>query len=281
MHFFMIIVAAIMFSLQFVFNDKFRKENGSSWNSSLKFSLYSSFAGTIVLLITNKMYIEVSVFSVITACVYSMVCIALSYASIKAFVYANLSVYSVFSMIGGMLLPFFFGILCGEEFKMIRLISCLLIVLAVILSINKGKKSKKATKYYILVFLLNGMVGVISKFHQLFSDVCVDSGSFMFLTKIITILFSLILLLLQKEHSFSVNRKSLIYSAGYSVLNSIGNLFLLIALLHLPASVQYPVVTGGVIVFSTLITLVSREKITRKEILAATVAFVSTVLMML
>ena len=76
-----------------------------------------------------------------------------------------------------------------------------------------------------------------------------------------------------------MNRKALIYSGLYSVLNSVGNLLLLIALLHLPASVQYPVITGGVIVVSTLIVIIRREIITKKELLAAGIAFVATTLM--
>ena len=51
------------------------------------------------------------------------------------------------------------------------------------------------------------------------------------------------------------------------------------ALLHIPASVQYPIVTGGTIVISTLIGLIRREKITKREILAAVVAFFATVVM--
>lgn len=221
---------------------------------------------------------EVSLFSVLTACVYSLMCIALGYVSIKAFEYANLSVYSVFSMLGGMVLPFLYGIMCGEEFKTIRVVCCVLIALSVTMSIKKGEHSKKATKYYVLVSFLNGLVGVVSKFHQSYPYLCVDSGSFMILTKITAVLFSLILLLLQKEHDFSVSRKALLYAGLYSVLNSVGNLLLLIALLNLPASVQYPVVTGGVIIVSTLIVIIRKEKITRKEILAAGVAFIATVL---
>ena len=55
----------------------------------------------------------------------------------------------------------------------------------------------------------------------------------------------------------------------YSVLKSVGNLLLLIALIYLPASVQYPVVTGGVIIISTLIVIIRKEKITKRELLAA------------
>ena len=279
MYYLFIIVAAIMFSFQFVFNNGFRIETDSSWNSALKFTLYSSIAGLIVLLVINKLHMEVSLFSVLTACVYSFVCIALGYVSIKAFEYANLSVYSVFSMIGGMVLPFLYGIMCGEEFKTIRVVCCVLIALSVTMSIKKGEHSKKATKYYVLVAFLNGLVGVISKFHQSHPYLCVDSGSFMILTKISAVLFSLILLLLHKEHDFFVSRKALLYAGLYSVLNSVGNLLLLIALLNLPASVQYPIVTGGVIIISTLIVIIRREKITQKEILAAGVAFIATVLM--
>lgn len=67
----------------------------------------------------------------------------------------------------------------------------------------------------------------------------------------------------------------------YSVVNGIGNLLLLIALLYVPASVQYPVVTGGTIVISTLISLIKRDKITKKELMAAGIAFVATCFMAL
>lgn len=278
-YYLMIIVSVCLFSTQFLLNNEYRKENGNTFNSSLKFSLYASISGFIALAIINKFHFEISLFSAAVAAVYSMVCIALIYSSIKAFTYANLSVYSVFSMIGGMLLPFVYGILCGEEFKLIRVVCCLLIAVCVTLALNKTEHSKKAVKYYIAVFILNGMVGVISKFHQSFTEICVDSGSFMMLTKIFAFVFSVILILMQKEKNFAVSKKAGLFAVLYSVVNSIGNLFLLMALLHIPASVQYPIVTGGTIVISTLIGLIRREKITKREILAAVVAFFATVFM--
>ena len=278
-YYLMIIVSVCLFSTQFLLNDEYRKENGNTLNSSLKFSLYASISGFIALAIINKFHFEISVFSALVAAVYSLVCIALAYSSIKAFTYANLSVYSVFSMIGGMLLPFVYGILCGEEFKLTRIICCLLIAVCVTLSINKTGNSKKAFKYYIAVFVLNGLVGVISKFHQSFTELCVDSGSFMMLSKIFSVVFSLIFILLQKEKNFSLSKKAGFYTVLYSVVNSVGNLLLLLALLHIPASVQYPIVTGGTIVVSTLIGIIRKEKITQREIFAAVVAFVATVFM--
>ena len=129
------------------------------------------------------------------------------------------------------------------------------------------------------VFILNGMVGVVSKFHQSKTDLCVDSASFLIYSKIIITVMSAILIAAGKQRSFKINRKAFIYSSGGAVLNSIANLMLLIALLHLPASVQYPIVTGGVIVFSFLIDLIRKADISKKEIASAAVAFISTVVM--
>ena len=60
---------------------------------------------------------------------------------------------------------------------------------------------------------------------------------------------------------------------------SAGTLFLLLAARSVPASVQYPVVSGGVIVLSALTSVVVfKDKLSIREIIAIAGAFVSTVL---
>ena len=148
-------------------------------------------------------------------------------------------------------------------------------------TVNRQEQSKKAVKHYIAVFILNGMVGVISKFHQSYTELCVDSSSFMMLTRIFTFIFCLVLLLMQRKKDFFITKKAAVYSMLYSVVNGIGHLILLIALLYVPASVHYSIVTGGTIVISTLISLIKRDKITKKELLAPGIAFVATCFMAL
>lgn len=281
MYYLMIAISAFLFSTQFLLNNEYRKESGNTWNAALKFSLYSSLFGLAALLCINKFHLEFSVFSAVVAVIYSMVTITLGYSSIKAFLYANLSVYSVFAMIGGMLLPFVYGVLCGEKLTWARIVCCILIAVSVLMSINKGENSKKAVKYYIAVFILNGMVGVISKFHQIHIDLCVDSGSFMILTKICSVTLSALLIAFQKEKNYSISIKACTYIIIYSLVNSIGNLMLLISLIYLPASVQYPICTGGTIVFSVLISALSKENITKKECIGAGIAFIATLFMTL
>ena len=86
------------------------------------------------------------------------------------------------------------------------------------------------------------------------------------------------LLLVLKEKTFGVPLKALTNCTAYSAINSIGNLMLLIALLHLPASVQYPLVTGGTMLFALLISLVRRDKVTARDVIGTALAIVSTVI---
>lgn len=281
MYYFLITAAALLFSVQFVFHNGYQKQSESSLGSSLKFSLYTSLFGLVWLLLVNGFRVEASLFSAAVALVYGFVNIGFSYSSIQAFRYANLAVYSVFSMIGGMLLPFVYGICCGETLTPVRLICCCLIGLSVAMSIDRTKQSAKAVGSYLGVFCLNGMVGVLSEFHQSRQTLCVDSASFMMLTMAATAVLSGALLLGQKHRDLSLSKKAALSCAGYAAFSSVGNLLLLIALLHLPASVQYPIVTGGVIVFSVLIDLVRGEAVSRREALAAAVAFASAALMAL
>ena len=279
MYYFIITLATLMFSLQFMFNNGFQKENGSSVFQSFNLSLYTSVFGLIILLIINGFKFEITWFSFVVAIVYSIVILLLNYATIKAFSYANLSVYSVFSMIGGMILPFLYGVLTGEEFKLIRVACCILITLSILMTITDSNQSKKAIKYYIAVFFLNGSVAVISSFHQGFENLCTDSSSFLMLTKIITAIMCIPLMLMQKERQFKINKKSVFYCFGIAGLNSLANLLLLISLLHLPTSVQYPIVTGGTIVFSTIIDKIRKVKVSNKEVIAALVALMASILM--
>jgi drug/metabolite transporter (DMT)-like permease len=128
---------------------------------------------------------------------------------------------------------------------------------------------------------------VIAKAHQI-SESSVDEVSFTVISCALTAIFSLILLAFEflrdrKEKSRQVMTTlkikpmwimALIGAATYT-----GNFLHLIAANDVPASVQFPLVSGGVIVLSALISaFVFREKLSGKEWLAIAGAFVATVL---
>ncbi len=280
MYYFLVIIAVVLFSLQFLFNQRFEQSRGESLGSALEFSLYKSIVIVIIMLIISGFKVQITVFSLIMAVIYAFSSIAMTVFSMKAFSVANLSVYSVFSMLGGMLLPFVLGVgFYNEELTAFKVICCGLIAVSVLLNIKKGKQDKKAIIYYMAVFILNGMAGVISKIHQSSAKPHSDSSGFMMLTSLVTVAICAVWLIIKHKKIPLIKGKELLFASGYGVFNGIGNLFLLMSLVHLPASVQYPLVTGGVMLFSTLISAVRKEKITVKEYVAAAVSFVASVLM--
>ena len=63
-------------------------------------------------------------------------------------------------------------------------------------------------------------------------------------------------------------------SAVGGITNRIANYVLVIALSHVDASVQYPMVTGGVMIVSTLICFFGKNKPKVKELISVGLAFV-------
>ena len=140
---------------------------------------------------------------------------------------------------------------------------------------------KKGWKYYLSVFVLNGMTGVISTIHQSAGDLSVDSGSFSVWIRIVPLVICLGIQLVSEKKIARIPSKIVPYTVGYAAFCGIGNLFLLIALEYLPASVQYPVVTGGTMIFSTIISAVRKEKITKRTIVSAALALLATIFIIL
>ncbi len=272
--------ATILFALQFLFNQKFEKVRGSGVRSALEFTLYKNIIIVVIMLIISGFKIKFTPFSIALSAVYALVCILMTYFSMKAFAVANLSVYSVFSMLGGMLLPFLLGVgIYNEKLTVFKIVCCVLIAVSVLLNIKGGKQSKKAFLYYMAVFVLNGGVGVISKIHQSSHYDHTDSEGFMFISSLAGILISALWLLIRYKKIPLIKGKSLLYASGYGIFNGLGNWFLLISLINLPASVQYPLVTGGVMVFSTVISTIRKEKLTVTDYVSAAISFAASVLM--
>ncbi len=279
-YYLLVSAATVLFALQFLFNQKFEEERGNSLKSALEFTLYKSIVIVVMMLIISGFRITITLFSVILAIIYAVACILMTYFSMKAFAVANLSVYSVFSMLGGMLLPFLAGVgFYNEELTAFKIVCCLLIIVSVLLNLKGGKQSKTAFLYYMAVFILNGSVGVISKIHQSSELPHTDSTGFMLLTSVVSIIISALWLLVQHKKIPLIKGKSLGFAAGYGIFNGVGNWLLLISLVNLPASVQYPLVTGGVMVFSTIISMIRKEKLAKTDYIAAAISFVASVLM--
>lgn len=281
MYYLMLVVSAALFSSQFLFYQRYQKRRGSSFENSLTFSVYSSSVSFVIMLFLNKFSIEVTPFSLTVAVGFAFVNILIGYCSIKAFETASLTVFSMFSMLGGMLLPFVYGIAFFKEpFTIPKIICCILIIISLFLVTDMGKSKKGALKYYFFVFVLNGLSGVFAKFHQSHTDICVNSQSYSALCSIATFVLCAIIFAVKYKSFPKITLKEGEIIAPYAFFNGMGNLLLLFAVRVLPASVQYPFVTGGVIVFSAIIGFLRKEKIKPLNVLSIFTALLATILLM-
>ena len=269
----LITLATAMFSAMFFFNQTFQRSYGSGLRASLLFSAGSGIFGLIVLLIINGFSFEYTHFALIMALLNALNSLGFAFCSLKALGKINLSLFSLFSMLGGMALPFVSGILFhGEKLTLGKGICFAFITLALLLTIKKDN-GKKGTLYYIGVFVLNGMSGVLSK---IFKDAPFEKTSdagYSILCAVVSVTLSLILLFIFRPEKKKISPMTLISMAGNGILGRVGNWILLITLTALPASAQFPFVTGGTMILSTLLCYFTPEKPKIREIAAVVVSF--------
>ena len=277
MYYSLIILATAMFGVCFALNDAYVKLCGDGIKQSFEFTFVSSIVAMIALIVINGFKWEFTWFTFIMALISTVNGFLFTICSFKALGKINLSVFSVYSMLGGMLLPFLQGIIFyNEEITVAKILCVFFIIIALVLTIEKGDKMK-GMKYYAGVFVFNGMSGVISKIFNTapFERTSAQTYSIMGCALSAIIALAVILTVFNGEKNRKSNWGKTIFFGGVSgITNRVANLLLLIALLHVDTSVQYPLVTGGVMVVSSIINLFGENKPSKKELYSVGVAFV-------
>jgi len=280
MYYGLIFVSVAMFGGCFALNDVYRKKRGSSIKISMEASFIGSLAGLICLLIINKFQLEYTFFTLIIGLVTAVNAIAFTFFSFKALDTINLSLFSLFSMLGGMLLPFMQGIIFyDEKITVAKAVCVILIFIALSLTVTKGKKNKGYV-YYAGVFVLNGMSGVLSKLFNELPYPKTSAAGYTLWICICTVVLSgaawLVSSRKKTPHEPKLTLSTVTVGAANGIMNKMANFLLVIALMHVDASVQYPAVTGGVMIVSTLICFFGERKPSKKEIISVIFAFMGT-----
>ena len=266
-----------MFGGCFALNDEYRKRRGSGFKASIEATCIGAIAGLLVLLIVNGLRFEFTWFTLAMGVISAFVGIGFTFCSFKALDVINLSLFSLFSMLGGMALPFAQGILFyGEQITVAKIVCVVLIVVALLLTVSKGEK-KRGTVFYIGIFILNGASGVLAK---IFTEATLEktsSAGYSIWIAICTVVISGIIWFIlerkSKKENGKLEIKAISVAAVNGSLNRVANFLLVLALAHVDASVQYPMVTGGVMIVSTAICFFGKNKPSKKELLSVAFAF--------
>ena len=274
-------VSALLFSLVFLFSDRFRARYGDATDTVLQFTAGAHAAGCAALLIMNRFRIEITPFTLLTAGLAAVDLILYQLCSLRAMGRTSLSKYAVFSMIGGMALPFFAGLLFFDEPLTAGKALCLLLVGGAVACTLQKEDRAGGAGYYLGVFLTNGLYGVINKWFSAAAFPKASEAGYSLLAEGFTAILCLLLLPFARARSGLVKGRGLLQMGAYGLFCAIGNYLLLLALRTLPATAQYPFVTGGVMLLSTLYSCFSARKPGKRELAAVLLALLGIAALLL
>lgn len=282
----LVLIADVLLALTIACQQKYQAKAGTSVKSSLLYTILTSVISAAIFFVINRFTVRITLFSVICASLFSVVFMLRLFVGFHIMKSGNVSLYTLFLMSGGMVVPYIYGtIFLHEELNPIRIVGLLLIVVAITVThLSKDKIDRKQFTLCIVVFLLNGASSVISKIHQVSAaSEIVQSSDFVFLVMISNVIISLLVLLLKKEKSADKSIVSIkpviliIFIAA--IADGISYLFQLFGATNLPATVLYPLVTGGTIILSPLMGfIICKEKICLKQWMGIALSFLGTLM---
>jgi len=291
----LISMAVICFAIQFAFTKLYEGAAQQNTTATLVMCLVTSTIGALLFWIIGGFRVQISTTSLLLGLIFGAVMIPYYLIGIKVLSLGSLALYSMFMMLGGMLVPFFYGVIyLNESISLGKGLGTVLLTLCIIaqgvlpdVSERKQKDKRKQRLFFmlcILIFLINGMTCVIAKIHAIHPD-GVDEASFTVICCVWTAVISFVMLLIPSKRPTknaikgAFTGKKLLIMAALGAAAHGGNFFHLLAAETVPASVQFPMVSGGVIVLSSLLAAtVFKECLSRKEWLRIGGACLSTLL---
>ena len=74
-----------------------------------------------------------------------------------------------------------------------------------------------------------------------------------------------------------LNAKAVCGILGSGVFNKVANWLMLIALSYVPASAEYPFITGGTMIVSTILSYFVKDKPSKRELLSVLIALIGVI----
>ena len=288
--------AVLLFAAQFAFTKVYGEKTRQNTTQTLVMTVIVSLIGAVTYLTVGGFSMRLTLPLLLASIAFAAVMIPYYLLGIQVLSLGSLAVYSMFMMLGGMLLPFLYGLLfLGESPTWGKGAGCALLTAAIYLQAMEQKKSDvrvgKTSRLFLwlclAIFILNGLTGVIAKMYQE-AVALPDEAGFTAASCVFTAVMGVALLLPRAVGDRAVCRREIktalqpflfLITAGIGLANHTGNFLLVKAAANLPASVQFPMVSGGVVVCSALVSaLFFKEKISRREWLCMVAACLSTLL---
>ena len=295
MDFVYLFIACAFFALQFIFQKLFEERTKSGLSVCLWNQIACSVVGLLFILVkTGGAFSGITASGIICGLLYSASGIICSVATISSMSCGSVGTVGTYSLAGGMIVPFFYGILfLGEEAGLLKWLGIIILCASLIPSVMKKDGEKTNVKFIIyamIVFMTNGFVSVFSKMHQIAPD-AMEENSFLLLTGAMRLAAVLVIMLglasvktaMGDRKAFAdafwnISRKLMtwkifaalvVFSGALSVCNTLGNLFSLRCMVTMDASIQFPLLSAVVIILTALFgRIFFGEKFTRGSVIS-------------
>ena len=257
MNYALVLMATVLLAVDFVLQNQYQRAEGADLVSGLTFNALNGLLTALVFWALSGFSMPFSPFSLLLALGMSLCLTAYSVLGFRILKTGNMSTYTLFLMSGGMLLPYLFGVLFLDEPLTVWRIVGVVLILAAVLLTNRARLERSVTFVLlcVAVFVLNGFVSILSKCHQIHTVYeTVDSMAFVMYSGLGKFFFSAVALACRRggrKPAFAAKSTPWLV-LGSALIGGVSYTFQLIGAKALPATVLYPLVTGGCIVFSAL-----------------------------
>ena len=234
---------------------------------SFFFGMALSSVAWIILITAKRFKPEITVFSAVSALIMAAGGTLTNIFGIMALSRGKISVYSLFLLLGGMMLPFLADVVFwGENLSALRITGLIFLVAALVFPILEKKDVKNAKNvriFFLLclgIFLANGMNSIVAKYHQA-APVHVDTVSFMVLRETINAPLNALLFLFMRIRNNKGNKNAAgsannarFIAVNWLILSIFAAIYCgshfcnLLAAGIFDASLQFPVITGGTMI---------------------------------
>ncbi|MCR5262678.1 MAG: hypothetical protein K6D94_02305 [Clostridiales bacterium] len=307
-----VLMSVVLLALQFTATKLYQLKFGSSPLSSARFNVIVRSVTSVIFLAATLIALrglQFSGFSLLCAAVTAAACVMYTMLGFVAMRFGPVSVFTMFLMCGGMLLPYLFGVIfLNETINTARVVGMALMLISLAMPLldtrSEGAEKKKTPAVYWLlcavIFVLNGFVSIFSKVHQITPTGTVDTIEFVFLGNLCNFVISLIVYLIfrarakpepephadaSEDHGrLAASLKSTVpvmiaVCAFTAVFDGVSYFLQLIGAKNLDASVLYPMITGGSIVLSAVAAFIFfKEKPKKFAFIGLIISFAATFL---
>ena len=287
--YFLIVLSALLLAVCFILQKLFQTRTADTTESGVNFSILSASFSIILLVITSGFSISFTPYSVINVIIRSTFCLVHTVLGFKIMKAGSVALHMLFLMSGGMLVPAVWGwIFLNEEPKPLHVVGLVVILISIILNnMGSGRPSTKVILMCSVVFVVNGFVSTLAKLHQIEAVYAtVSTAEYTLLSSMASLIMSLALrgvLHLKnkgeaiKSNCFKLFPISIVALSG--IVSTLSSLLQLEGAKNLPASMLFPLQSGGSIAFSGILALIFfKEKLSKRGWIAVTLCVIGTCL---